>query len=196
MKRLAVSAHLLLTVTACGRTPEPGANPGTSATPVSSTPPATEPAPRASASAVPVVATRGTPFVVEPRSTGTDFDAQLAAGEAKARKTHAWAEIGAGTLEGGAVANVGNVVWGMHFAFDRCVDQAFKADAHSVKSGATLELVAKIGAGGEVLTVTPSGHGMPGEVVTCMAARVSSAQFAPPAGGAATVKIPVTAKVP
>jgi outer membrane biosynthesis protein TonB len=57
----------------------------------------------------------------------------------------------------------------------------------------SVRVTAKIGPNGEVLSATPSGGGgLSGTVISCVVARVQSAQFSPPEGGGATVVIPVT----
>jgi len=57
----------------------------------------------------------------------------------------------------------------------------------------SVKITAKIGPNGEVLSASPGGaNGLSGEVVSCVVARVQSAQFSPPEGGGATVVIPVS----
>jgi hypothetical protein len=57
----------------------------------------------------------------------------------------------------------------------------------------SVRVTARIGPNGEVLSASASGGGgLSGSVVSCVQARVASAQFAPPEGGGATVVIPVT----
>jgi hypothetical protein len=99
------------------------------------------------------------------------------------------ASIGGAAVSGGAVANAGAVVAGMAAGFRRCYNKGLQEDPNMKGS---VRITAKIGPNGEVLSVSPSGSGLSGTVVSCVAARVSSAQFAPPEGGGATVVIPVT----
>ena len=99
------------------------------------------------------------------------------------------ASIGGAAVSGGAVANAGSVVAGMAAGFRRCYNKGLQEDPNMKGS---VRITAKIGPNGEVLSVSPSGSGLSGTVVSCVAARVSSAQFAPPEGGGATVVIPVT----
>jgi hypothetical protein len=56
-----------------------------------------------------------------------------------------------------------------------------------------VRITAKIGVNGEVLGASPSGgSGLSPTVIACVAARVASAQFAPPGNGGATLVIPVS----
>jgi hypothetical protein len=99
------------------------------------------------------------------------------------------ASIGGAAVSGGAVANASSVVAGMQAGFRRCYNRGLQEDPNMKGS---VRITAKIGPNGEVLSVSPSGSGLSGTVISCVAARVSSAQFAPPEGGGATVVIPVT----
>jgi hypothetical protein len=57
----------------------------------------------------------------------------------------------------------------------------------------SVRISVKIGPNGEVLSATPSGGGgLSGTVISCVAARVASAQFAPPDSGGASMVIPVS----
>ncbi len=59
-----------------------------------------------------------------------------------------------------------------------------------MKGSVTIKVV--IGPSGEVISATPTAKGnLSATVISCMAARVSSAQFAPPDGGGAKLVIPV-----
>jgi hypothetical protein len=95
------------------------------------------------------------------------------------------------------VSNAAAVVAGMAAGFRRCLTRALQQDPQSVKDGATLAVTAKIGAQGEVLSVSPTGgNGIDASALACISARVGSAQFAPPEGGqSATVRIPIIAHV-
>jgi hypothetical protein len=97
-------------------------------------------------------------------------------------------------VKGGQVANATVVVAGMRAGFRRCYNRGLKADP--TMKGSVM-LTASIGPNGEVLSVSPSGvRGIDKDVVSCMAARVASAQFSPPdPGGTPTLTIPVTLQV-
>jgi hypothetical protein len=99
------------------------------------------------------------------------------------------ASIGGASVSGGAVANASSVVAGMQAGFRRCYQKGLAEDPNMKGS---VRITARIGPNGEVQSVSPSGSGLSGTVVSCVAARVSSATFAPPEGGGATVVIPVT----
>jgi hypothetical protein len=100
------------------------------------------------------------------------------------------ASIGGAQVSGGNVANASSVVAGMAAGFRRCYNKGLQENPEMKGS---VRITAKIGPNGEVLSASPSGGGgLSGTVVSCVAARVSSAQFAPPEGGGATVVIPVT----
>lgn len=99
------------------------------------------------------------------------------------------ASIGGAAVSGGSVANASSVVARMAAGFRRCYNRGLQEDPNMKGS---VRITAKIGPNGEVLSVSPSGSGLSGTVVSCVAARVSSAQFAPPEGGGATIVIPVT----
>jgi uncharacterized protein YfiM (DUF2279 family) len=99
------------------------------------------------------------------------------------------ASLGGAAISGGNVANASAVVAGMAAGLRRCYNRGLE---EAPKMKGSLRVTAKIGADGEVLSATPSGSGLSGIVVSCVVARVSSAQFAPPDGGRATIVIPVT----
>ena len=99
------------------------------------------------------------------------------------------ASIGGASVVGGSVANASAVVAGMQAGFRRCYNKGLQEDPNMKGS---VRITAKIGPNGEVLSASPSGSGLSGTVISCVAARVSSAQFAPPEGGGATIVIPVT----
>lgn len=91
--------------------------------------------------------------------------------------------------EPGSVANASTVVAAMTPAFRRCYAEALKRDPSERGS---IRITARIGASGEVTSVSPSGHGLSPETASCVAAVVAKAIFAPPEGGGATIVIPVT----
>ncbi|MDI1430477.1 AgmX/PglI C-terminal domain-containing protein [Polyangium sorediatum] len=100
------------------------------------------------------------------------------------------ANVGGAAVSGGNVANASSVVAGMAAGFRRCYNRGLQADPTMKGS---VRITAKIGPNGEVLSASPSGGGgLSGEVVSCVVARVQSAQFSPPEGGGATVVIPVS----
>jgi hypothetical protein len=100
------------------------------------------------------------------------------------------AQVGGAAVSGGNVANASSVVAGMGAGFRRCYNKGLQEDP-SMKG--SVRITARIGPNGEVLSASPSGGGgLSGTVISCVAARVKSAQFAAPEGGGATVVIPVT----
>ena len=100
------------------------------------------------------------------------------------------AQVGGGIVSGGNVGNASSVIAGMAAGFRRCYNRGL---VDSPDMTGSVRITAKIGPSGEVLSASPSGGGgLSGEVVSCVAARVTSAQFAPPEGGGATIVIPVT----
>ncbi len=100
------------------------------------------------------------------------------------------ANVGGAAVSGGNVANASSVVAGMAAGFRRCYNRGLQNDPTMKGS---VRITAKIGPNGEVLSASPSGGGgLGGDVISCVVARVQSAQFAPPEGGGATVVIPVS----
>lgn len=100
------------------------------------------------------------------------------------------ASVGGAAVSGGSVANASSVVAGMQAGFRRCYNKGLQEDPTMKGS---VRITAKIGPNGEVLSASASGGGgLSGTVISCVQARVQSAQFAPPEGGGATVVIPVT----
>jgi hypothetical protein len=100
------------------------------------------------------------------------------------------ASVGGASVSGGSVANASAVVAKMSAGFRRCYQKGLAEDPNMKGS---VRITAKIGPNGEVLGASPSGGGgLSGTVIQCVVARVSSAQFAPPEGGGATVVIPVS----
>lgn len=116
--------------------------------------------------------------------------AASAAGAAKTVKGPTGSVSVGGAAVTGAVANAQGVVAGMQAGFRRCYNRGLQTDPTMKGS---VRITARIGPNGEVLSASPSGGGgLSGEVIGCVAARVQSAQFAPPDGGGATVVIPVS----
>ena len=100
------------------------------------------------------------------------------------------AQVGGANVSGGSVANAGSVVAGMAAGFRRCYNRGL---AENPEMKGSVRITARIGPNGEVLSASPSGGGgLSGTVISCVTARVSSAQFSPPEGGGATIVIPVT----
>lgn len=100
------------------------------------------------------------------------------------------AQIGGANVSGGNVNGASGVVAGMAAGFRRCYNKGLAEDPNMKGS---VRITAKIGPNGEVLSASPSGGGgLSGTVISCVTARVSSAQFSPPEGGGATIVIPVT----
>lgn len=98
--------------------------------------------------------------------------------------------VGEASVAGGTVADASAVVAGMAPGFRRCFIKGLKEDPTMT---GTVRITAKIGKNGEVLAASPSGGGTLSSAVTeCVAARVASAQFSAPAGGLATIVIPVS----
>ncbi len=94
-------------------------------------------------------------------------------------------------VAGASVNNAQRVVSGMSAGFRRCYMNGL---ASNPEMSGSVRVTARIGPGGEVIgvTATPSGT-ITGDVASCIASRVQSAQFDPPeGGGTATVNIPVT----
>ena len=100
------------------------------------------------------------------------------------------AQVGGASVSGGSVSNASSVVAGMAAGFRRCYNRGL---AENPEMKGSVRITARIGPNGEVLSASPSGGGsLSGGVVSCVAARVASAQFAPPDGGGATIVIQVT----
>lgn len=99
-------------------------------------------------------------------------------------------DIGVASTSEGKVDKASQVVTGMGAGFRRCYNLGLAEDAHMTGS---IRVTAKIGPGGEVVSAMPTGgSGLSEAVIACVVARVSTARFAVPEGGGATVVIPVT----
>lgn len=93
-------------------------------------------------------------------------------------------------VSGGQVSNASRVVAGMRAGFRACYNQGL---ASNPDMSGGVHVTAQIGPNGEVRSASASPSGsISGAVASCIAARVRSAQFDPPQGGAATIVIPVT----
>lgn len=100
------------------------------------------------------------------------------------------ANVGGANVSGGSVANASSVVAKMAAGFRRCYNRGLQENPDMKGS---IRITAKIGPNGEVLGASASGGGgLSGTVVSCVTARVGSAQFSPPEGGGATIVIPVS----
>lgn len=145
---------------------------------------------------------RGGPGVVRPGAVGRGDltaigdvgrgDAPVSVGSAQAPHgpRGGQASIGSEGLVGGNVANATAVVARMQAGFRRCYNRELP-NAPDMKG--SVRITAKIGPNGEVAGASASGGGglTPG-LISCVTARVASAQFAAPDGGGATIVIPVT----
>lgn len=100
------------------------------------------------------------------------------------------ASVGGAAVSGGTVSNAARVVAGMRAGFRACYNRGL---AENPDAQGSIRLSIRVGPGGEVSGVqaSPSGN-LPGSVVSCVQARASAAQFAPPEGGSAVIVVPVT----
>jgi hypothetical protein len=100
------------------------------------------------------------------------------------------ASVGGAAVSGGTVSNASRVVAGMRAGFRACYNRGLSENPDAQGS---IRLSIKVGPGGEVsgVSASPSGN-LPGSVVSCVQARASAAQFAPPEGGSAVIVVPVT----
>jgi hypothetical protein len=100
------------------------------------------------------------------------------------------ASVGGAAVSGGQVSNAARVVAGMRAGFRACYNRGLSENPDAQGS---IRLSIKVGPGGEVagVSASPSGN-LPGSVVSCVQARASAAQFAPPEGGSAVIVVPVT----
>lgn len=111
-------------------------------------------------------------------------------GSASPSNTKGNAALGTASVSGGAVTNAATVVAGMAAGFRRCYQKGLVEDA-SMKG--TVRITARIGPAGEVQSAAPSsGGGLSSTVTSCVAGVVSSRTFDKPAGGGATIVIPVS----
>ena len=95
------------------------------------------------------------------------------------------------TIIGGELPDAPGVVAGMSPGFRRCYNLGLRNEDPTMKG--SVRFTVKVGPNGGVMSVSGASSGTitPG-VVGCMRNRISSAQFAPPASGGATLVIPVT----
>jgi hypothetical protein len=99
------------------------------------------------------------------------------------------ANVGGAAVSGGEVANASRVVAGMRAGFRNCFNREL---AQNPDAQGRIDLSIKVGPGGEVQSVNAAASGNLGSAVECVKARARSAQFDPPAGGSAVIKVPVT----
>jgi hypothetical protein len=97
--------------------------------------------------------------------------------------------IAAPAVSGGSVANAATVIARMRARFRRCYQRAIKT---TPSAAGVATLTAEIGPNGEVTAVTTTHDAPLDAVAPCLKAVVASGGFAPPSGGAATVKIALT----
>ena len=112
-------------------------------------------------------------------------------GEAKKVKgPRGSASVGGAAVSGGTVSNAARVVAGMRAGFRACYNRGL---AENPDAQGSIRLSIRVGPGGEVAGVSAAASGnLPGSVVSCVQARASAAQFAPPEGGSAVIVVPVT----
>jgi hypothetical protein len=91
---------------------------------------------------------------------------------------------------GGDIFDAGPVVAGMRGGFRACYNRGLIEDPTMKGS---VRITASVGPNGEVKSAQPSvgGGTLSSTVISCLAARVRSAQFSPPTGGGATLVIPI-----
>jgi hypothetical protein len=100
------------------------------------------------------------------------------------------ASVGGAAVSGGTVSNAARVVAGMRAGFRNCYQRGL---AENPDAAGSIRLTIRVGAGGEVASVSPSPTGsLPASVVSCVVARAQAAQFDPPEGGSAVIAVPVT----
>ncbi len=100
------------------------------------------------------------------------------------------ASVGGTSVAGGAVSNASRVVARMRAGFRACYNRGLNENPDI--SG-RINLVLRIGPGGEVSSVSASKSGnLPSSVVACVKARAQSGRFSPPEGGASAISVPVT----
>lgn len=99
------------------------------------------------------------------------------------------ANVGGAAVSGGEVANASRVVAGMRAGFRNCFNREL---AQNPDAQGKIDLSIKVGPGGEVQSVSAAASGSLGSAVECVKARARSAQFDPPSGGSAVIRVPVT----
>jgi hypothetical protein len=99
------------------------------------------------------------------------------------------ADLGSAAVSGGDVANASRVVAGMRAGFRNCFNREL---AQNPDAQGKIDLNIKVGPGGEVQGVTAAVSGNLGSAVECVKSRARNAQFDPPSGGSAVIRVPVT----
>jgi len=96
-----------------------------------------------------------------------------------------------GPLAGtGNVSDAARVVANLRAGFRGCYQRGL---ADSPDAAGSIRLTIRVGAGGEVASVSPAPSGsLPASVIGCVVARAQAAQFAAPEGGSAVIVVPVT----
>ncbi|MEP7125784.1 MAG: AgmX/PglI C-terminal domain-containing protein [Byssovorax sp.] len=117
----------------------------------------------------------------QPVKSGTSIDVKKPVGHIS---------VSPPTTGGGDLPDAGGVVAAMRGGFRACYNRGL-ADDPTMKG--SVRITASVGPNGEVKSASPSvgGGSLSSSVVSCLAARVRSAQFSPPSGGGATVVIPI-----
>ncbi|MFO0615595.1 MAG: AgmX/PglI C-terminal domain-containing protein [Polyangiaceae bacterium] len=91
---------------------------------------------------------------------------------------------------GRAVPNASAVVAGLAARFRRCYKDALQLDP---AAAGKIRLTTKLGPSGDVVSVTPATTGsLPASAVDCVKRAIEGAHFDAPAGGSATIVVPVT----
>jgi outer membrane biosynthesis protein TonB len=100
------------------------------------------------------------------------------------------AAVGDAAVAGGTVSDASRVVAQMRAGFRACYNRGL-AENPDIEGKIALSI--KVGPTGQVTGVTANKTGnIPVSVIDCVKARASSANFAPPQGGAAVVQVPVS----
>jgi hypothetical protein len=123
-------------------------------------------------------------------STGRGTGTEGSGTGAKVEGPKGNASVGGAAVSGGNVSNAARVVAGMRAGFRNCYQRGL---AENPDASGSIRLTIRVGAGGEVASVTPSSSGsLPASVVSCVVARAQAAQFDAPEGGSAVIAVPVT----
>ncbi len=123
-------------------------------------------------------------------STGRGTGTEGSGSGAKVEGPKGNASVGGAAVSGGNVSNAARVVAGMRAGFRNCYQRGL---AENPDASGSIRLTIRVGAGGEVASVTPSSSGsLPASVVSCVVARAQAAQFDAPEGGSAVIAVPVT----
>lgn len=163
------------------------------------TPPLASPAPaKPAAASRPVVAlglsgTGSGGGAIRPGMTGGGLAGigagRSADGPVKASGPKGNASIGGIDLTGGSIGNAARVVAGMRAGFRNCYQRGL---LENPDLAGRVQLIVRVGTGGEVTEVTPSTTGgLPASVISCVVARARAAQFDPPEGGGVIINVPV-----